>query len=124
MTVKTEGKHTEEFLLREGNGDISREKATLTNGQTVVDGQVVKLTASKLVAATGAHDTAGVSTETTIVGIVCGNWTATADIPNVPYIARLATVKDSAMTYYTGGFDAVKKAAVIAVLAAKNIISR
>lgn len=122
MSTKTEGKHTEEFLISEEE-NISREAGTLASGQTVVDGQAVKDNGSgKLVAAAGTHDTAGDSTET-ILGIVCGNWSVSADT-TVPYIARIAAVKTSAVTYHTGGADAAKKAAVKAALKALFIISR
>lgn len=123
MTVKTEAKHAEEFLLREGNGDISREAGTVASGQTLVDGQAVMFSAGKLVAAAGAHDTEGDTTED-IAGIICGNWDVDADTTGVPYIARLATVKDSAITYHTGGADAAKKAAVKAALLAALIVQR
>lgn len=122
-TPLTEGKHKEEFLLSEGNGGISRESGTLASGQTLVDGQAVKDNGSgKLIAAAGTHDTAGDSTET-ILGIVSGNWSVSADT-TVPYIARLATVRTVAVTYHTGGADAVKKAAVKAALKAMFIVSR
>lgn len=124
MTVKTEGKHTEEFLLREGNGDISRESILLLSGQTAVDGQAIKDNGSgKAIVAAGTHNTAGVSTET-ILGIICGNYTAVSADTRVAYIARLATVKDAVVTYHSGGADAAKKAAVKAALKALLIIQR
>src|SRR6185436_664151 len=118
----TEGKHTEEFLVSEVP-DMARETYTRASGQNVVDGQVLKDNGSgKAIAAAGTHNTAGTSTET-IIGVVCGNWNVSADTV-VPYIARLATVKDSAMTYHTGGADAAKKAAVKAALKDLLIIQR
>lgn len=129
MSVKTETFHAEEFLLNEGNGGISREAATVASGQVLVDGQVVKDNGSgKMIAAAGNHDSGNDSTET-ILGVVCGNWDSSAsgtnaDILGVPYIARLATVKDVALTYHTGGADANKKAAVKGALKDLYIIQR
>lgn len=122
MTVKTEGQRAAEFLLREGNGSISREVGTLTAGQSVLDGQAVSIVGGKLVGSTGAHNTAGVTTET-VAGIVIGDWTVAADTV-VPYIARIAEVKNVAVIYHTGGVDALKTAAVKAALALKFIIPR
>lgn len=129
MSVKTETFHAEEFLLREGNGDISREAATVASGQVLVDGQVVKDNGSgKMIAAAGNHDSGDDSTEA-ILGVVIGNWDSSAtgtnaDILGVPYIARMATVKDMAITYHTGGADALKKAAVKGKLKEMLIIQR
>lgn len=121
MSVKTEVKHPGEFLVSEGNGDISREAATLASGQSVVDGQALKWSTGKLVAAAGTN-TMAVSTED-IAGVAVGNWTVSADT-TIPYLARLAEVKDSAMTYHTGGADADKKTAVKAALKDLYIIQR
>jgi len=48
MTTKTEGNHTGEFLLSEGNGNISREQVTVAQGATAIRSGTVmgKITAS------------------------------------------------------------------------------
>jgi hypothetical protein len=114
--VKTEGKHSSEFILSEGNGDISRENGVLASGQSVVDGQVMKKTANKLVKC-GDGDS-----EEQVVGIIIGNHTVTADTP-VVYIARDATVKGSALTYGTDTSEDTD-AELVAGLADLNIIVR
>lgn len=89
MTVKTELQHMGEFLVSEGEGTISREKATLAAGNVLKDGMVVALSSGKLVPSHGASGE-------DVVGISYGNYDATAaDLPDVPYIARLAEVDQS-----------------------------
>lgn len=41
MTIKTEGNHTAEFLLSEGEASISREVVTIISGQNLVAGTVL-----------------------------------------------------------------------------------
>ncbi|MCW5319635.1 head decoration protein [Verminephrobacter aporrectodeae subsp. tuberculatae] len=41
MTIKHESRHTAEFLLTEGNGQISREAITLSAGDALPSGQVL-----------------------------------------------------------------------------------
>lgn len=92
MTVKTEGQHAGEFLVSEGPGSISREEGTLKSGEVVIDGQVLALNAGKLVASDGGSGE-------DIVGIVIGAHDASdADKKHVPYIARLAEVKEDLVT--------------------------
>lgn len=101
MSVKTETQHMGEFLVSEGEGTISREKATLKSGEKVIDGCVVALSTGKLVAATGASGEK-------VVGIILGAHDASAtgtnaDIKNVPYVARLAEVDSSLVTPKASG---------------------
>ncbi|MFL9499223.1 head decoration protein [Rhodopseudomonas palustris] len=125
--VKYEGQHRGEFLVSEGPGTISREDGILTAGQSVKDGQAIALSNGKLVAATGARDGSGVSTED-IKGFALGDYTAPAGGSGVPivYIARLAEVKEVSVTYSTatGGTKAAADAAVKAALAKAFIIAR
>jgi hypothetical protein len=124
MTVLTEGIHTEEFLLVEGPGTISREQATVDNGADLEPGTVVKMVGGKLVQATGAYDSDGVSTED-IVGVLCAKaLAASAEVPGQAYIARIAEVKEDLVVFHSGAADADKKAAVVAALKALNIIVR
>jgi hypothetical protein len=96
MTVLTEQQHAGEFLVSEGNGSISRESGTLLSGQVVIDGEVAILAAGKLKAGTGASGE-------DVVGIFYGAHDATgADKPSVPYIARLAEVKEDLVTAEDG----------------------
>lgn len=113
MVVKTETKHREEFLLSEGNGDISRESGTLKAGESVVDGTVLENDAGALVAA-GATTLAA-----DVVGVAIGNVDASLAAAPISYVARLATVKESALTV-EGGMTA----AVRAGLAAAFIVPR
>lgn len=118
MTVKTETQHQGEFLVSEAPGSLSREKGTLTAGQKVVDGQVLKLVGGKLVEAAGTLDSSSNSTEV-IVGVAFGAWDASASGPGgsvdtvIPYIARLAEVMDSKVTYHESGTNAAAKTAAL-----------
>lgn len=130
MTTKTEAQHQGEFLISEANGSLSRESGTLTAGQKVVDGQVLKLVGGKLVEAAGTLDSSNNSTEV-IVGIAYGAWDASSSGPlgsvdrTIPYIARLAEVFNSKVTYHESGTNAAAKTAAIkAELKDLNIIPR
>ena len=124
MTVKNEGQRAGEFIVSEGNGAISREKGTLASGQNVVDGQAVKLSGGKLVAATGSHHTDGSSDEA-IAGLVIGSHNVMADTP-VAYVARMAEVKASAikLSTATGGGKTAADAAVKGALGAQFVVAR
>lgn len=111
MTVKTEGRHMEEFLLSEAKGARSREAATLASGQKVVDGTVMIFSGGKLIISAG-HLNSGSALDETFAGIICGNWDASAtgenaDIVGVPYIARDAEVHANRLTYYSGSTGSV-----------------
>jgi len=127
MSVKTEGKHAGEFLLSEAPGTLSRESCIVSSGQTVEDGQVVTDdgSGSEFVVATGSVNSEGVSDEA-IAGILIvpggSPVTLTADT-KFAYIARLAEVKASSVKLHDDSSDA-EDAAVIAALAAKNIVLR
>lgn len=92
MTTKTEGLHNAEFLVAEAHPDLSRESAILTSGQNVVDGQLVKFSTGKLVAAVAA--------DAAVDGVIIGNWNVTADT-KVSYVARLAAVKAAKLSNTT-----------------------
>lgn len=117
MSTKTEGLHDAEFLLSEGNGQISREQVTVAQGTAaIVAGTVMgKITASgKYIAyVDGAVDGSGVA-----AGILLTNLpaqTGSAD-HKATIIARSA---EAIATLVTG-----EDASGIAELAALGIILR
>lgn len=123
--AETETKHSAEFICSEGNGTISRESGTLASGETVEDGQMLKLDTGKLYAAEGTFDSNGDSDET-LVGFVIGNWDVSADTP-VPYVARLAVLKESAVVLHTNSDSetiADSNAAIEAYLVTVDLILR
>jgi len=102
-------------IVAELHPDLSREKGVLASGQNVIDGQVVKDNGSgKLVAA--------VAGDTTVEGLIVGNWNVSADTP-VPYVARLAAAKAARVTI-SGGALATTSAPVVTALNARNIFLR
>lgn len=127
MTVYTESKHAGEFIVSQANGALSREAATLTSGQKVVDGTVMAFATGKLVAMEGDDiDSEGASN---LAGIVIGNWDASAtgtnaDILQVPYIARVAEVNDALLTYPAESSEGGEKVAVVAALLDAMIVVR
>lgn len=127
MTVFTESQRAGEFIKSQGNGDISREVATLASGQKVVDGTIMVFSATKLVAAAATDVTSDGVTE--LAGIVIGNWDASAtgtnaDILRVPYIARDAEVVGALLTYPEETTEGDETAAFVAALAEQTIIVR
>lgn len=130
MGTKTEGKHPAEFIIHEYGYHYCREAAVVASGQNLVDGQLVQLSATKLVAKATTLNTAGTAFTTAIEGILIGNWDATAtgefgaaDSPMPrPYLKRgPAAVRDGSITYPAG---TTQKAIAIANLAAMGIIVR
>jgi hypothetical protein len=110
--VKTEGQHTGEFLVSEGNGSISREVRNIASGTTLVDGQLLQLSGDNLVPLTAGG---------TVVGIAYGGGTATVQRPKrLPYIARLAEVKYELLTFPADS----DQAAIVGALKQLGIIVR
>ena len=123
MTTLTEAQHREEFLLSEANGSLSRETGTLASGESVVDGQTLRLSGGKLYAV----DTVDIVTEglTDFEGIVIGDYDATGgDVTGVPYIARNAEVQDDLITYPSESTEGGEKVATVAAMKAVSIIAR
>lgn len=107
FTPKTEGQHTGEFIVSEANHTLSREVGVIKSGTVLVDGQLVELDDGKLVAKTADVTTEG-DFDVPIEGIVLGNWDATGgDIPEVPYIKRLAEVNEGELTFPSAGTKAL-----------------
>lgn len=125
MTTKTEGQHAGEFLLSEANGTLSRETGTLaTRAAAYKDGTVISEVGGKLVATAPAEDTEGAIDTDAVVGVLYGNYDASAgDVPAV-YVARLAEVKDDALTYPDETSEGDEKATVQAALDALLIRTR
>lgn len=128
MVVKTEARHTAEFILSEGNGSISRESGTVLKGQKLKAGEVVqKDGAGKLIAADGNLTSAG-DVQTEVAGMVIeavdASVTGTDADTAAAYIARVAEVNNNLLTYPTETTAGGEKAAVDASLAKLIIIAR
>lgn len=127
MSTITEGQHAGEFLLSEAPGTLSREQGTLKSGEVAADGEILSIDAGsgKLVVNDGTLDTDG-NLAVAAEGVMIGDADASDADVEVGYIARLAEVRDSSMSYpdeASEGETAVKDA-VVASLAEKNIIPR
>jgi hypothetical protein len=110
MTVFTEGKHTAEFLLSEGNGSISREQVTIAAAAgALVPGTLVgKITASgKYV----AYSNAASDGSEVAAGITYAAVPDLAADQKAVIIARNAEVKAADLT----GSDATGKADLLAL---------
>ncbi|HDZ74384.1 MAG TPA: head decoration protein [Aurantimonas coralicida] len=128
MLVKTEARHTAEFILSEGPGGISRDNGTVLKGQKLKVGEVVqKDGAGKLIAADGNLTSAG-DVQTEVAGIVIDAIDASATGADADvaaaYIARLAEVNNNLLTYPAESTAGGEKAAVNASLAKLFIIAR
>lgn len=104
-TVYTEGKHTGEFILSEGNGTISREKVTIAAAAgAMVPGTVLgKITASgKYV----AYNNANVDGSEVAAGVLYAAAPDLAVDQEAVAVARDAEVNEALLT----GIDAAGKA--------------
>jgi hypothetical protein len=123
MAVLTETRHAGEFVLSEGNGNISRDSITIVSGAGVVRAGTVlgKITASGKYTpspATGA-DGSQVAVAVNIYEVDA----TSADVA-VAAIMRDAEVNVNTLTYAASVDDNTKKAAKATQLAAVNIIVR
>jgi hypothetical protein len=88
-------------------------------------GQVVQLSAGKLIACSGLLDTAGTALVTAADGILFDAVDASGgDVADCVYIARDAEVKDDLITYPTESTAGGEKAAVVASLKSLHIRPR
>lgn len=113
MDPKTEGVHNAEFLLSEGNGQISRELILIAAGAGIVAAGTM-LTAANAPITTNYGDAAK---------IVYGTVDATAADAEAAAIARHAEVHGELLNWPTAASDDDKVAASTA-LAAQGIIVR
>lgn len=107
----TEGKHTAEFLLSEGNGSISREQGVLRSesGALAAGTLLGKVTATgELSAYDNLDSPAGVGVA---VGVLYANAADSTADQKVTYIARAAEVIGSALT----GLDTAGRADLAAL---------
>lgn len=114
MTIKTEANHTAEFLISEGNGQISREAITVKAGDALPSGQVLGIeTATSQYApySNAANDGTEVA-----VGVLYASLPASANARAGVAVVRLAEVSAARLT----GIDS----AGTADLKARNIIVR
>lgn len=121
MSIQVESHHPGEFLLSEGNGDISRENITVLSGQVLLAGAVVgKITAG------GKYkefDPAAVDGSEDAAAILIFDCDATSGDTEKAVIERLAEIKSDLLVWKSGVTDNQKTAA-LAQLAAKFIIAR
>lgn len=122
MAAVTESNRNLEFLLTEGPGTLSRETVTVASGQGLLkSGSVLgKITASGKY---GLYDDDNTDGTETAAAILCYDTDATAaDVP-AAVIFRVAEVKAGSLVWAATN-DAGDKAAGVADLSAKFIISR
>nr|MDT0253422.1 head decoration protein [Endozoicomonas sp.] len=119
--MKTEGMHTGEFLVSEGNNSISREQVPVAANLDMEPGTVVgKVTATGVYAplAPAAAD----GTETAAGVLYAGKVTEASGGDGV-IIARLAEVVDSLLVWPVG-ITAEEQSDAVAELAGLDIITR
>jgi len=118
MVVKTEKRHTAEFILSEANGMRSRENGTVVTGQDLEAGTVVELTAlGKLTIFEGTTDS-GVTPDPHAIGVILNAVDASAADVDVAYIARDAELNVNLVTFNGGQQEMVDS------LATRGIIVR
>lgn len=105
MATLTEPVHAGEFLLSEGNGQISRENVTIAAGQNLPAGQVVgQITASGKYA---AHDPGAADGTENAAGVLYAAVNAADGDKKGVVIARFAEVDGAAVTGDTDGLAAL-----------------
>ena len=114
MTIKNETNHAAEFLVSEGDGQISREAITVSAGDALRAGQVLGLNTATSEYAPYSN-AAGDGTEVAI-GVLYAPLPASASARNGVAVVRLAEVSAARLT----GLDT----AGVADLKARNIIVR
>jgi hypothetical protein len=123
MAVLTETRHAGEFVLSEGNGNISRDSITIVSGAGVVRAGTVlgKITASGKYTPSPAT---GADGSQVAVAVNLYEVDATSADVAVAAIMRDAEVNVNTLTYAASVDDNTKKAAKATQLAAVNIIVR
>lgn len=114
MTTKTEGVHTGEFLLSEGNGSISREVVVIPSGQG-------KLAPGTLLNSSNQAVTSGANAAT-VAKILYSAVDATSSAVKAVAITRAAEVFGEKL--YMPSFSADQKLLVAQTLAALGVVVR
>lgn len=120
--IQNEGMYTGEFLISDGEGEISRDSVTIASGQGVLEAGTVlgKITASGKFA---AYNNAGDNGTEVAVAVLYSKVDATsADVRGVA-VTRLAEVKKDLLSYAADQSDADKTASLVDLKSA-NIIAR
>lgn len=123
MAVLTETRHAGEFVLSEGNGNISRDNITIVSGAGVIRAGTVlgKITASGKYTPSPAT---GADGSQNAVAINLYEVDATSADVAVSAIMRDAEVNSNILAYAASVDDNTKKAAKATQLASVNIIVR
>ena len=121
MPVMTEGQHTGEFIVSEGNGSISRETVIILNGRTLEPGTVLgRVTTSGKYREIDPVATSGA--EVAVAVLFDAVDASDGDAPGV-VITRLAEVHGGEVVWPSGITDPQKQTA-IGQLAVTTIIVR
>jgi len=114
----TEGRHTGEFILSIGNGNISFDNATLSSGENLAAGSVLALVAEEYVQIVPGSS----SSEQDAAGILLAAVDASSAAKACVVVVRQAEVNGAALVWPT--ITAPQKAAAIVQLAALGVIVR
>ncbi len=94
MTTLTEAKHAAEFILEEGNGNISRDNITIAASQTVLVGSILSASGGEY-SVISAAPTAGDVLAIAIYPVTTGE----AENVITAAITRMATVNGHCLSY-------------------------
>lgn len=109
MTVKTEGRHSAEFILSEANGNRSRENYTLVSGQNLKGGTLLEFennSTTRVTAWTGNRDSGGVP-DPLPCGVLINDADASSADLSCAVMRRDAEVNLKLLTYPAGDVDDV-----------------
>lgn len=124
MTAQTESLHAGGFIISEGNGQVSRDTATVKSGENLKAGQVVQWDGTKLVAFDAVVDSVD-ALVAEAAGIMFDAVDATdGDVANAVIINFGAEVRLADLTYPAETTDGNEEALTIASLAKLFIKAR
>lgn len=115
MNTLTEGKHSADFIISEGNGNISRDNISIGLSQEIVPGMVLKASGNDHVAWTAGATPTGIA----IYGVITG----TGKKEEIAAITRDCTVNSNQLVWADGATDG-EIATGTAALKVLGIISR
>ncbi len=121
MTTLTQGLRSFEFLISEGNGQISRDSATLAAGDLVAGTVLGKVTATgkyKL------HDAGASDGTEDAVAVLAYDTDASSAEQSCTVVARLAEVSTDILTWKSGISAANKAAGILNLATASQIVAR